>query len=217
MSRCSSWSASNTLATAPTVSGEASSRNVCPVGAVSTTIRSEPRPRQPRDLEQPDEFVDPGNRQVEQLLDILAIEPGSVLEDVAERAAMLAQPAGEGAPRVEFAARAVAARRMRPRHRRERTAERVAQRMRGIGRDARAPACRAPPPQIARAAAHVVLPTPPFPPKKTNNGWRLRSSAWRKGAWRRLSGSVFGLEAFDLDAADLVVRRHGETGLAAGL
>ena len=45
ISRCSCWKSSNTSATAATISGAARRRRVCPVGAVSVTIRSYSRLR----------------------------------------------------------------------------------------------------------------------------------------------------------------------------
>ena len=72
---------------------------------------------------------------VEQRVDVVAIEPGAVLEDVAERPSVLAQPSRERARRVELdgvqgtAAPAASRRGLR----RQPDAERVAERMGGIG------------------------------------------------------------------------------------
>ena len=134
ISRCSCCSSPSASATAATVSGAASSRSVCPVGAVSTTIRSyAPAEGRRIDLEQADQLVDAGDRQTEQRVDIFAIEPGAVFEDLAERPAVLAQPAREGARRIELDG--VERRRIAFRGARERDAERVAERMGRIGGD----------------------------------------------------------------------------------
>ena len=59
---------------------------------------------QARDLEDPEQLVDAGNRQIEERLDVVAIEPRAVLEHVAERAAMFGEPALERARRIELEA-----------------------------------------------------------------------------------------------------------------
>ena len=90
-------------------------------------------------LIQPDELVDPRNRQAEQRVDVFPIEPRAVLDDVAERLLMGAQPSGKRAMRVDF--RRVQRRRgFRPAHeadaprtRREPRAEHIAERVRRIG------------------------------------------------------------------------------------
>ena len=99
--------------------------------------------RHPRDLDQADEFVDAGDRQAEQRVDVVAIEPGAVLEDLAERPAVFRQPAREGARPVELGGveRAGAA---APRRRGGRKSARRAHR-RASARDRstrRAPGCR---------------------------------------------------------------------------
>ena len=86
-----------------TVSGEASSRSVCPVGrrvddhAVVLTGT-----RQADNLDQPHELVDSRNRQAQERIDVLPIEPRAVLDDVAERQAVGAQPSGERPAGVDF-------------------------------------------------------------------------------------------------------------------
>ena len=47
------------------------------------------------ELQHAGELVDPGQRQIEQLLHLAAIQPGAVLDRIAERAAMLREPALE--------------------------------------------------------------------------------------------------------------------------
>ena len=54
------------------------------------------------DLTQPDELVDSGNRQTEQRVDVLPIEPGTVLDDVPQRLLVGVQPSGKCAARVDF-------------------------------------------------------------------------------------------------------------------
>src|SRR6266849_3674352 len=67
----------------------------------------------------------------------------------------------------------------------------------------------APASAAARAAAQVVLPTPPLPPKKTRRGLGIRD--WGLvGAFLCL---VVGLEGFDVDGGDLVIGRHREGAL----
>ena len=55
--------------------------------------------RQPDDLEQRHQLVDAGDRQGEQRIDVVAIEPGAVFEDFAEGVPMVAQPSAERARR----------------------------------------------------------------------------------------------------------------------
>ena len=57
---------------------------------------------QPIDLDDRHQLVDAGDREFEQRVDVLAIEPGAVLEDLAERPAVRLQPARERARRVEL-------------------------------------------------------------------------------------------------------------------
>ncbi len=57
---------------------------------------------QTRDLQEADELVDPGDREVEEFLDVLAIQPGPILENVAQRTPVLRQPSRKRAARVEF-------------------------------------------------------------------------------------------------------------------
>src|ERR1700675_3157339 len=54
------------------------------------------------DLAQPDELVDSRNRQTEERVDVLSIEPRAVLDDVPERLLMGAQPPGKCAARVDL-------------------------------------------------------------------------------------------------------------------
>ena len=85
------------------------------------------------DLEDPHQLIDAGNREIEQRVHVLAIEPGAVLEDLTKWPAVILQPPRERARRVEL-------------HGVERWsdacgtagqphAEGVAKRVRGIGRD----------------------------------------------------------------------------------
>ena len=88
---------------------------------------------QPIDLEDSHQLVDPWDRQIQQRVDILSVEPRAVFEDLAERAPMLAEPPREGARRIELhgverGAQACG-------HGGEGDAERVAEGMRRIGRD----------------------------------------------------------------------------------
>ena len=89
------------------------------------------RGRETRDLEEADELVDARNRQIEQRVHVLAIEPGAVLEDLAERAPLLLQPARERARRIEL--NCVEAGPDPARLRRQLDAKRIAKRMRGVG------------------------------------------------------------------------------------
>ncbi len=75
----------------------------------------------------------PGIGQVEQRVDVLAIEPGAVLEDLAERAAVLLQPARERTRRIQL--HGVERGRDPAGRAGQGDAERVAEGMRGIGRD----------------------------------------------------------------------------------
>jgi hypothetical protein len=58
--------------------------------------------REALDFHQSDELVDARKREIQQRVDVGRIEPGAVLENVAQRAPVLPQPAREGAPRVEL-------------------------------------------------------------------------------------------------------------------
>jgi hypothetical protein len=87
----------------------------------------------PIDLDDPHQLVNAGDGQVQQRVDILAIEPGAVLEDLAKGAPVVLEPARERARGIELyrversadsAGRA-----------RQRNAERVAKRVRRVGRD----------------------------------------------------------------------------------
>src|SRR5206468_2339544 len=64
----------------------------------------------------------------------------------------------------------------------------------------------------ALAAAHVVLPTPPLPPKNRNCGWRLGACRWWRGRRRFDLDLMFvdfvGNRGFD--AGDLRPRGHGK-------
>ena len=113
----------------------------------------ETRARQTRDLEQSHELVEPGNREIQESLHVLPIEPRPLLENLAERTPMLRQPAGEGTAGVELervkgAAVLSPVRRLEgPRHFRDAAGQfrpqYVAERVRGIGRDEEhAPAAR---------------------------------------------------------------------------
>src|SRR6185369_474237 len=88
---------------------------------------------EPIDLEDPHQLVDAGDREAEQRLDVLAIEPGAVLENLAERAPVRLQPARERARRVELDGVERPADPLRDAGQPD--AERVAERMRGVGRD----------------------------------------------------------------------------------
>ncbi len=87
---------------------------------------------EPGDFEQPDELVDPGDRQIEQRVDVFGVEPGAVFEDLAERAAVLLQPARERPRRVELDGVERPANRLG--RAREGDAERVAEGVGGVGR-----------------------------------------------------------------------------------
>jgi hypothetical protein len=88
---------------------------------------------EPIDLDDPHQFVDARYREVEQRVHVLAIEPAAVLEDFAERPPVILQPPREGARRVELEG---VERPQDPRRRPgELDPERVAERMRRIGRD----------------------------------------------------------------------------------
>jgi hypothetical protein len=54
------------------------------------------------DLEDSHQLVDAGNREIEQRVDVPAIEPGAMFEDVAERSPVLLQPSRECARRIEL-------------------------------------------------------------------------------------------------------------------
>jgi len=58
--------------------------------------------RKADDLAQPDELVDPRDRQAEERIDVLSIEPGPLLDDLPERLLMGAQPSGECAAGVDL-------------------------------------------------------------------------------------------------------------------
>ena len=92
--------------------------------------------REPADLDHANQLVDAGNREVEQRLDVFTIQPGAVLEDLAEGTTMVLQPAGKCARRVEFdrLERPRAGRRHPSRLRGEPRTERIAKRVRRIGR-----------------------------------------------------------------------------------
>jgi hypothetical protein len=54
------------------------------------------------DLDDAHQLVDAGNREIEQRVDVPAIEPGAMFEDVAKRASVLPQPPSERARRIEL-------------------------------------------------------------------------------------------------------------------
>ena len=101
---------------------------------------------QPADLDQRRQLVDAGNRQTEERVDVLAIEPGPVFEDVAERLTVALEPATKGSRRIELDGMKSMARPMGLPHfgahasgyslhaRRQPNAQHVAERMRWIGR-----------------------------------------------------------------------------------
>ena len=89
--------------------------------------------REPLDLHQSDQFVDAGKRQVQQRVDVAAIEPCTMLQDVSKGAPMILEPARERAGGIELDRVEAApdlARRGRQFH-----VERVAERVRRIGGD----------------------------------------------------------------------------------
>ena len=85
------------------------------------------------DLDDAHQLVDAGNREIEQRVDVPAIEPGAMFEDVAKRAPVLLQPPSERARRVEL--RGLERSPDPLRRSGQPGAERIAQGMRGIGRD----------------------------------------------------------------------------------
>jgi hypothetical protein len=93
--------------------------------------------REPRDLEDADELVDAGDGEIEQRVDVVSIQPGAVLEDLAERAPMFFQPSRERARRVELdgVERTVPQPHHPTRRRRQAFAQRIAERMRRVGGD----------------------------------------------------------------------------------
>ena len=114
----------------------------------------------------------PGIDRLEQRIDVLPIEPRAVLDDVAERLAVVAQPSGERPAGVELRRvqrRAAAGTRRRTCRGRDdrRTPSTSPSECAGSVDTTRTrrPAAAA---ATARAAAQVVLPTPPLPPKKMN-------------------------------------------------
>jgi hypothetical protein len=104
------------------------------------------RAGEPDDLEHADQLVDAGNRQCEQRVDVRAIEPGAVLQHVAERLPVLPQPAPEGPRRIELdrlepsaAAGGASWNADRSGAARQANAEGVAERVRRIGGDGKDP------------------------------------------------------------------------------
>jgi hypothetical protein len=91
----------------------------------------------PDDLEHAEQFVDAGDRQVEQRVDVITIEPGAVLDRITERAPMFTEPARERLGRVELdpEQRAPWTGRNAPGPRRQSHPERVAERMGWVGGD----------------------------------------------------------------------------------
>ncbi len=85
------------------------------------------------DLDDAHQLVDAGNREIEQRVDVPAIEPGAMFEDVAKRAPVLLQPSCERARRIEL--RGLERSPDPFRRSGQPGAERIAQGMRGIGRD----------------------------------------------------------------------------------
>ena len=150
--------------------------------------RSRRRAGQADDLEQADELVDAGNRQIEQRVDVLAIEPGAVLEDVAERAPVVAQPARERARRVELDGVQAPRPRRRGRARAATTAATPSASPSECAGSVETSSTRRPGRALRRppsAAAHVVLPTPPLPPKKMKRRSEGGSSASVLDSFRR--------------------------------
>ena len=126
--------------------------------------------RQPDDLEQRHQLVDAGDGQCEQRIDVVAIEPGAVLENFAEGVPVIAQPSAECPRAIELNRRegapsdADGAGRADSRTPSASPSECAGStEIASTRRPARASA-------IAHAAAHVVLPTPPLPAKKANSG-----------------------------------------------
>ena len=136
--------------------------------------------REPRDLDQADQLVDAGNRQIQQRVDVVAIEPGAVLEDVAERAACSRSQRAKARGASSSTASSDACAGDPARRARQSAApsaspsecagsvETTSTRPPARGRSA-----------SAQAAAHVVLPTPPLPPKKNDRSSGLRSQRAR--------------------------------------
>lgn len=58
--------------------------------------------RQAHDLQHADELVDSWDRQVQQRIHVLPVEPRSVLDDVAKGMTMMGKPAGERALGIEL-------------------------------------------------------------------------------------------------------------------
>lgn len=131
---------------------------------------------EPLNLEQAEQLVDAGQRQLEEAVDIAAIENRAAQQDGAERRAPLGDPARQRAIGVELAcAQRAAADRHADRVGAKPATEHIAERVGRIGRNHE----DAPPLLAGRtacAAAQVVLPLPPLPPKKTDRhapvGWR---------------------------------------------
>ncbi len=59
-------------------------------------------PREICDFDHADQFVDARHRQIEHGIHVMAVEPGAVLDRIAERLPVIGEPPGESARRVEF-------------------------------------------------------------------------------------------------------------------
>ena len=129
------------------------------------------------DLEQRHQLVDAWNRELEDGGDVFPIEPGAVLQHVGQGTAMVAQPAREGARGVELDGLQVTAGDWNGGNaRRQPVFSASPSECAGSVDTSQHPP---PGPRGSRgeAAAQVVLPTPPLPPKK------MKASPQRASSW----------------------------------
>ena len=163
---------SSTAASCPSVSGAASRRSVWPVGAVSTTTSSyPPGAGEALQLHQPDQLVHAGQGEAEQPVDLGAVQVGAALDDggrarsrrvAVHRASArsASSSTARSSPRRVRTRRGRAPRRVARASPREWAGSVETRRTRAAGLGAAS----------AVAAATVVLPTPPLPPKRRKSG-----------------------------------------------
>jgi len=65
-------------------------------------VEARPGRGKPDDLDEADQLVDPGHGELEQLVDVVPIQPRAMLNDVGEGTAMTSQPPYQGAFGVEL-------------------------------------------------------------------------------------------------------------------
>ena len=173
------------------------------------------------DLDDAHQLVDAGNREIEQRVDIRAIQPGPMFQDVAKRTPVLPQPACEGARRIELQGLERSSDPLRRSG--QPGAERIAQGVRGIGRDdqnALAFAC----PVDCEQRRGRRLSYAAFASEVDETGvFEVRSQKLevrREGRRERRIQSHFYLslltfvKALNVHASDLVVGRHRDGTLA---